>query len=162
MNVEVIASGQRQPAGERGNALIEFAISFSLIFAVFGGVFQFGYSFYTYNALVNAVREGARYASLKPYDSTSTTPTQAFLTDVQNMVVYGTIAPADGAKAVVGGLQLSNVAVTPTAGLAGTLTAPTQMTVSITGYSVDAVFGAWSLNGKPNATFPYIGILTPP
>jgi hypothetical protein len=36
------------------------------------------------------------------------------------------------------------------------------MTVSITGFSIDAVFGTWNLNGKPNCTFPYTGILTPP
>lgn len=162
MKVAVNQSGQRPAAGERGNALIEFSLSFFLIFAVFGGIFQFGYSFYAYNALVNAVREGARYASLKPYDSATATPSNAFLADVQNMVVYGTTAPANGATPVVQGLQLTNVAVTPTGGLSGTLTPPTQMTVSITGYRVDAVFGTWTLTGKPNATFPYMGILTPP
>ena len=99
---------------------------------------------------------------METYDSITTTPTQAFLTDVQNMAVYGTTTPANGAKPVVQGLLLSNVAVTPTGGLAGTLTAPTQITVAITGYTVDAVFGTWNLNGKPNATFPYVGILTPP
>jgi hypothetical protein len=36
------------------------------------------------------------------------------------------------------------------------------MTVSITGFGIDAVFGTWNLSGKPNATFPYTGILTPP
>ena len=47
---------------ERGNALIEFALSFFLLFAMFAGIFQFAYSFYVYNALVTAVREGARRA----------------------------------------------------------------------------------------------------
>ena len=162
MKAEGIRSGRHKKTAERGNALVEFSLSFLLLFLVFGGIFQFGYSFYAYNALVNAVRGGARYASLKPYDSITTTPTPAFLSDVQNMAVYGTATPADGAKPVLQGLLLSNVAVTPTGGLAGTLTAPTQMTVSITGYTVDAVFGTWNLNGKPNATFPYVGILTPP
>ncbi len=147
---------------ERGNALIEFALSFFLIFAVFSGIFQFAYSFYIYNALVTAVREGARYASLKPYESTSTTPTDAFRTAVGNMVVYGDANPAQGAKPVVPGLTNSNVALTVTGGGTGTLTAPTQMTVAITGFSVDAVFGVWNLTGKPNSTFPYTGILTPP
>ena len=146
---------------ERGNALIEFALSFFLIFAVFSGIFQFAYSFYVYNTLVVAVREGARYASLKPYDSTTTTPTSGFRNAVRNMVVYGDPDPADGAQPIVPGIQTSNVTLTVTGGGAGTLTAPTQMTVSITGFSVDAVFGTWNLNGKPNATFPYMGILTP-
>ena len=146
---------------ERGNALIEFALSFFLIFAVFSGIFQFAYSFYVYNTLVVAVREGARYASLKPYDSTTTTPTSGFRNAVRNMVVYGDPDPANGAQPIVPGIQTSNVMLTVTGGGAGTLTAPTQMTVSITGFSVDAVFGTWNLNGKPNATFPYMGILTP-
>ena len=42
------------------------------MFAIFSGIFQFAYSFYVYNTLVVAVREGARYASIKPYDSTTT------------------------------------------------------------------------------------------
>jgi Flp pilus assembly protein TadG len=153
---------RRKAPRESGNALIEFALSFFLIFAVFSGIFQFAYSFYVYNALVTAVRQGARYASIKPYDSTTTTPTAAFQTAVQNMVIYGDSNPAGGARPIVPGLQTSNVALTVTGGGTGTLTAPSLMTVSITGFSVDAVFGAWNLNGKPNASFPYTGILTPP
>jgi hypothetical protein len=147
---------------ERGNALIEFALSFFLIFAVFSGIFQFAYSFYVYNTLVVAVREGARYASIKPYDSTSTTPTSGFQNAVRNMVVYGDPDPPGGALPAVPGLLASNVALFVTGGGAGTLTAPTQITVSITGFRIDAVFGTWNLSGKPNATFPYMGILTPP
>ena len=147
---------------ERGSALIEFALSFFLIFAVFSGIFQFAYSFYVYNTLVTAVREGARYASLKAYDSTTTTPSSAFRTAVQNMVVYSDPDPGQGALPVVGGLTPSKVVLTVTGGGTGTLTAPSQMTVSITGFTIDAVFGSWNLTGKPNATFPYMGILTPP
>ena len=153
----------RTRSRERGDALIEFALSFFLIFAVFAGIFQFAYSFYVYNTLVTAVREGARYASIKPYDSTTTTPSNKFLAAVQNMVVYRDADPANGTATVVAGLQPSNVALTVTGGpTGGTLNAPTQMTVSITGFTVDAVFGTWNLTGKPNCTFPYTGILTPP
>lgn len=148
---------------QRGDALIEFALSFFLIFAVFAGTFQFAYSFYVYNTLVTAVREGARYASLKPYDSTTTTPSASFLTAVENMVIYRDANPGQGAAAVVAGLKTGNVALTVTGGpTGGTLTAPKLMTVSITGFTIDAVFGAWTLSGKPNCTFPYTGILTPP
>ena len=147
---------------ERGEALIEFALSFFLIFAIFSGIFQFAYTFYVYNSLVNAVREGARYASLKPYDSTTTTPTSAFQTAVQNLVVYGDANPANGAKAVVPGLTTAKVAVTVVGGGTGTLTTPSLMTVSINGFQIDAVFGTLNLNGKPTASFPYTGILTPP
>ncbi len=148
---------------ERGDALIEFALSFFLIFAVFAGIFQFAYSFYVYNTLVTAVREGARYASLKPYDSITTTPSNTFLAAVQNMVVYRDPNPANGAPPVVAGLTPGKVALVVTGGpTGGTLTAPTQMTVSISGFTIDAVFSTWNLTGKPNCTFPYTGILTPP
>jgi len=148
---------------ERGDALIEFALSFFLIFAVFAGIFQFAYSFYVYNTLIMAVREGARYASLKPYDSTTTTPSGTFLTAVQNMVVYRDASPANGTPPVVAGLTPGKVTLVVTGGpTGGTLTAPTQMTVSITGFTIDAVFSTWNLTGKPNCTFPYTGILTPP
>lgn len=147
---------------ERGNALIEFALSFFLLFSLFAGIFQFSYSFYVYNTLVMAVREGARYASLKPYDSTTATPTPTFQTAVQNMVIYGDANPELGAQPVVAGLTNANVTVVPTGGASGTLTAPTQISVAITNFKVDSAFGAWTLINKPNATFPYTGILTPP
>ncbi len=150
------------PPRERGNALIEFALSFFMIFSVFSGIFQFAYSFYIYNVLVGAVREGARYASLKPYDSTTTTPSAAFLSAVQNMAVYGTDNPGHGAVPVVQGLQPNNISLTVTGGGTGTLTAPSQMTVTITGFTINAVFGTWTITGKPTCTFPYTGILTPP
>jgi len=39
---------------------------------------------------------------------------------------------------------------------------PTQMTVSISNFSIDAVFGTVVLNGNPSVSFPYLGIPTPP
>ncbi len=131
-------------------------------FAVLSGVFQFGYAFYAYNALVNAVRNGARYGSNYPYSSTTATPDTTILHNVQNLVVYGRATPADGAQPVVAGLTTSNVAVVMTPGNAGGITPPTAVTVSIVNFSLDAVFGTINLNGRPFALFPYTGILTPP
>jgi len=148
--------------GQRGEALIEFALSFFLIFAIFSGIFHFAYTFYVYNSLVSAVREGARYASIKPYDSITTTPSSDFQTAVQNLVVYGDAAPPNGAKPIVPGLTPAKVALTVVGGGTGTLTTPSLMTVSINGFQIDAVFGKLDLNGKPTASFPYTGILTPP
>ena len=143
-------------ANQRGSVLIEFALAFLVIFAVFAGAFEFGYAFYAYNTLQNAVREGARYASLKPYDSASSTPSDSFLSAVQNMVVYSD--PAGGQTPILRGLSPSNVALNvQTSG-----NAPMQVTVSITGYSLDAVFGTVALQGKPSVSFPYLGIPTPP
>jgi len=147
-----------QKAGQRGSVFIEFALSFLVLFSVFTGAFEFGYAFYAYNTLVNAVREGARYASLKPYDSASSTPSTAFNSAVQNMVVYANPTPPNGAMPILRGLSTSNVNLTVLANGS----APTQMTVSISNFALDAVFGTVTLNGNPSVAFPYLGIPTPP
>src|SRR5689334_2683846 len=145
-------------AGQKGSVFIEFALSFLVLFSIFTGAFEFGYAFYAYNTLVNAVREGARYASLRPYDSGSSTPSTAFNTAVQNMVVYSNPNPPNDATPILRGLSTSNVNLTVlTSG-----SAPLQMTVSISNFSLDAVFGTIQLNGNPSETFPYLGIPTPP
>jgi Flp pilus assembly protein TadG len=143
---------------QKGSVFIEFALSFLVLFSIFTGAFEFGYAFFAYNTLVNAVREGARYASMKPYDSASSTPSTAFSTAVQNMVVYANPNPANGASPILRGLSTSKVNVTV---LTGGST-PLQMTVSISGFSLDAVFGTINLNGNPSVSFPYLGIPTPP
>ena len=142
---------------ERGSALVEFSLSVVLLTAVFGGSFEFGYAIYTYNMLVNAVRDGARYASMKPYDSSTSTPSTAFQTAVQDMVAYGDPS-GNTTTPVVRGLAPSNVQLTVT--MNGS--APTEIAVSITGFSLDAIFGTIQLNSRPSSTFPYLGIPTPP
>jgi Flp pilus assembly protein TadG len=139
----------------RGNAMLEFAIGSGVLVSVFAGTFQFGYTFYQYNLLKNAVSDGARYASLRTYDSSNSTPSNAFQTAVQNMVVYGD--PGGSGNPIAPGLTTSNVnlAVTFTAGV------PTAMSVSITGYTIGAVFGTTTLTGKPNVTYAYQGIFAP-
>jgi len=143
---------------EKGSVFVEFALSFLVLFSIFTGAFEFGYAFYAYNTLVNAVREGARYASLKPYDSATSTPSAAFSTAVQNIVVYGDPNPANGTMPILRGLSTSNVNIA----VLSNGSAPLQMTVSITGFSLGAVFGTISLNGNPSVSFPYLGIPTPP
>ena len=148
----------KRTSRQKGSVFIEFALSFLVLFSIFSGAFEFGYAMYAYNILVNAVREGARYASLKPYDSASSTPSSAFSTSVKNMVVYANPNPATGTAPVLRGLSTSNVNLT-------VLTngpAPLQMTVSISSFPLDAVFGTVTLTGKPSVTFPYLGIPTPP
>ena len=45
---------------QRGNALVEFALAFGFLFPVITGTFQFGYAFFVYNELQNAVRAGGQ------------------------------------------------------------------------------------------------------
>jgi Flp pilus assembly protein TadG len=141
--------------GERGNAMVEFAIATTLLVPMLFGVFQFGYSFYIYNRLIAAVRDGARYASLRTYDSTTSTPSSGYLTAVKNSVVYG--QPTTGTSAVVPGLTTSNVGVSVTMNN----NVPNYVTVSISNYSVDAVFTTFNWTNKPAVTFRYEGRYAP-
>jgi len=143
-------------ARRRGGVLVEFALSFGLLFSVFAGVFQFGYAFYVYNTLESAVRGGARYASVRAYDSATTTPSSAYLAAVRNMVVYGN--PSGGTQPVAPGLTTSKVTVTVTMDR----NVPAKMTVGITDYTINAAVKSFTLTGKPKATFAFMGRFAPP
>jgi Flp pilus assembly protein TadG len=164
MNRGISVTRSRPRSRESGSVFVEFACSFLMLTTMFTGLYQFGYTFYAYNELVSAVRAGARYASLKPYDSTTSTPTDAFKTAVKNVVVYGDPNPPDGATPIVRGLATTNVQLTTagTGGAGATIFAPSSMTVSITGYQINSVFSSMAMSGRPLATYPYTGILTPP
>ncbi len=60
-------------ARERGQGLVEFALILPLVVLTFFGIIQFGFLLGGHIALVNAVREGARYASASPVNSNPTT-----------------------------------------------------------------------------------------
>ena len=127
-----------------GSALIEFAGSLVIVSALFTGIFQFSYALSTYHSLVNAVRAGARYASLQPPASiTNRELTRA----VRNLVVYGDPAPAPDAKPVAPGLTLENVEV---------IVEPTSATVSVRGFELASMFSKIKLEGRPTVTFPLI------
>src|SRR5258707_11043375 len=119
----------RNRSGQRGNGAIEFAIGFSVLWAIFSGVFQYGYSMYVYNALQNAVTDGAAYASRADICATNST----FSNQVQALVIYGDPAATSGPTRVPG-LATSNVSVTSTPS-----TFPTTVTVRITGFTVNAL-----------------------
>jgi len=138
-----------------GSVLVEFTLSATFLIAVFLGVWQFGYAFYIYSELEQAVRDGARYASLGTYNSANSTPTAAFLTAVQNVVVYGD--PAGGTTPIAPGLTTANVSLTVTF-----TSVPTTMTVAITNYMVPTYFGNQTLSGKPTTSFPFVGVFGPP
>lgn len=138
-----------------GNAMMEFAIGAGVLVAAFTATFQFGYTFLQYNNLQNAVARGAHYAALVPYDSPTSTPSAAFKTAVQNMVLYGT--PTAGTSPVLTGLTSSNVNFT----VAFANGVPSAMTVSITGYTINSIFATSTLTNKPQITYTYQGIWSP-
>ena len=55
--------------GERGAALVEFALAVPLLLVVIAGIVDFGFVFQRYEVITNAAREGARLASLPGYDA---------------------------------------------------------------------------------------------
>ena len=146
---------KRRPRNRRGSTLVEFALSFSLLFAMLAGVFQFGYAFYLYNTLEGAVRSGARYASLRVYDSATATPSSAYLNAVRNMVVYGN--PAGGDRAMAAGLTPEKVSVT----VSMERNVPARISVAISSYTIDAVVHSFNLVNKPRVTFPFMGRFAP-
>ncbi len=139
----------------RGSAMIELAVAIGILAPILAGVFQFGYVLFVYNNLESAVRGGARYASMRAYDSGGATPSAEYSAAVKNMVVYGN---SEGTgQAVVAGLTPEHVEILP--GMKGA--APESITVAIRGYKVDAVFTSFTFEGKPSKTFPYTGTPEP-
>jgi hypothetical protein len=127
---------------QSGSALIEFAGSLILLSVTFTGIFELGYSYYTYGQLVTAVRAGARYAALQPR-AANANPLVADA--VRNLVVYGDPAPMDRTKPLVSGLTTDRVEL---------INSPDASTVSLQGFEVDALFMKVKLDGRPTVTFP--------
>src|SRR5205814_989695 len=101
-----------------------------------------------------AVARGARYASLIPYDSLTTAPSDAFSTAVKNMVLYGTATA--GTSPALPGLTTTNINLTVTF----TNGVPSAMTISVSGYSINSVFATSALTNKPKVTYAYQGTWT--
>jgi Flp pilus assembly protein TadG len=139
----------------RGNAILEFALSSTILIYAFTGVFQFGYSMYLYNELEAGVRAGIRYASLAGISNTgdSSIPS-AYSTAVQNMVVYGAPFPGASPVPVIKGLTpgVVTVGVNFDSGHV-----PTDVSVKISSYSIDAIFKTFTFTNKPVLKMPYFG-----
>ncbi len=126
---------------ESGSLLIEFAGSLIVLFALFAGIFQVGYAFYAYENLVNAVRAGARYASLNPAAAAG----PELDASVRNLVVFGDTQPRTGAKPVVAGLKPENIEV---------VLEPRMATVAVRGFVIDSLFAKVKLEDRPTVSFP--------
>jgi Flp pilus assembly protein TadG len=91
-------NSRKERRGERGAALVEFAIGATVFLTVMFGVVEFGRCLWTHNALSDAARRGARYAINHPSSDA---------TAVKKVVVYGD--PAGGTKPLVDNLKEENV-----------------------------------------------------
>jgi Flp pilus assembly protein TadG len=69
--------------GERGTALVEFAIAATVFLTVTFAVLELGRLLWVHNALADAARRGARYAVNQPLTAAA---------DVKNVAIYGNAA----------------------------------------------------------------------
>jgi Flp pilus assembly protein TadG len=152
----------RRFGSRAGSSMIEFALGSGILLTAFTSTFQYGFIFYQYNAILNAVNNGAHFGALQNYTTTSASPLPAaFSTAVKNMVVYGD-PTGTNTTPVVKGLTTGNVTITiGSIGSSGTTFFPTSVTVAITGYTINAVVGSYTLTGKPAVTYTYQGMYCP-
>jgi Flp pilus assembly protein TadG len=120
--------------GQRGNALIEAALTLSLFLTMLFSLYDFGWILFFHQTLVHQARTGARYAAVNP----------GSLTNAKNMVLYN---QTSGSGSGIFGLTPSNVSVTRN-GTAGNI--DDRITVTISGYQYSVLTLGWagSYNGK--------------
>ena len=87
-------------SNERGSTLVEFAIGATVFLTAMFAVLEFGRALWTHNALADAARRGARYATLHAQGDSGS---------VQNMVVYGN--SAGSGQPLLPNLSTGNVSV---------------------------------------------------
>jgi Flp pilus assembly protein TadG len=143
---------------ERGHAMLELAVSAGVMVSCLVGTFQFGYTFYTYNQLVTAVGNGARYAAQRTYRKATDQDIERGNAAIRNMVVYGDAQPATNAAPVVPKLTPDHVEVRWILSGDG---APASVNVAIKGYTMDAIFRSFTFEGRPSVEFPYVGKYAP-
>jgi Flp pilus assembly protein TadG len=143
---------------EHGHAMLELAVSAGVMVSCLAGTFQFGYTFYTYNQLVTAVGNGARYAAQRSYRTATDQDVERGNAAIRNMVVYGDAQPAPGAAPVVPKLTPAEVEVRWALTGDG---APATVNVAIKGYTLDAIFRSFTFDGRPSVEFPYVGRYAP-
>jgi Flp pilus assembly protein TadG len=139
---------------ERGVAALEFALGWFLLWILFSGAYQYGYSFYVYNRLMVSVANAAQLGSKISYDTGNPA---AFTAALQNMVLYADETAPSNPSPIVSGLTAGAVSVTVSTDAQGM---PRDVTVAISNYIIDGVFGKITLSNKPRATVLYFGQVT--
>jgi hypothetical protein len=132
----------------KGSAILEFALGWGILGALLSGGFQYGFTFWMYNTLQAHCYSAALYGSTLSYDTGNAA---AYTTALQNVVVYGD--PNGGTSALFPGVGIANVNVSVNTNSS----IPTDVTVSIVNYNVNAIFGSYTFNNKPRVTMAYIG-----
>jgi len=125
---------------QEGVALVELAITISLMLAICFAVTEFGRAIYTYNTLAKAARDAARYLSTQAAGDAAAHATAT------NLVVYGTPVVGASQPTLVWGLSASKVSICDAANPActsnifqGSNPAINTVTVTVTGYTFSPV-----------------------
>jgi len=155
---EIFEIGNRKNrTSQRGQSLLEFAMTLPLLLLIVLGVIEFGRAYFQYNTLSKAVRQGARYMSMHAYDPIE-------LTRAQNIAIYGN-REGTGSPCLPG-LGVGNITITPrnpdTAGGASRTNPPRWVTVGVTGYTFQPMFSGIlpisSVSFTPSVEMRYVGL----
>jgi Flp pilus assembly protein TadG len=117
----------RRRPGERGQAVIELALTLPLLLLIVLGMFDFGLMFQRYEVLTNAAREGARVGVLPGY-----TTTDASQRALDYLAVGGLSGPIRGCGAASSAGSRCASAVVSTTTITGSSPATTVNQVTVT------------------------------
>ena len=127
---------------ERGTQILELAIALPVMLMLLGAVGEFGRFFYTYSALENAVRAGARHACKWERNASWTIP------ETTKMVVYGDYSDTSNGP-ILPGLTTSNVVIQANGPSVNNID---SVTVSIVNYQYVPLFDLGRITGIPSLT----------
>ena len=127
---------------ERGTQILELAIVLPVMVILLAAVGEFGRFFYTYSALDNAVRAGARHACKWERNASWTVP------ETTRMVVYGDYSDTSNGP-ILPGLSTSNVVVQANGPSVNNID---SVTVKIVNYQYTPLFDLGALTGVPALT----------
>jgi Flp pilus assembly protein TadG len=98
MNGEILFHyTRRETAGDRGQSLVEFAISLPILLAIVIGIFEFGMAWNQRQVITNAAREGARVLALpQVHPDSANTVVTSYLTTANLDPSLATITADEG------------------------------------------------------------------
>lgn len=149
---------------ERGNGVVEFALSFSVLSFLFFGIVEIGYGAYLYSSLVTRVGDAARYAARLECTQCAGAGTKfdAYKTRLQNFVVYGSDTVPASPVTAVPGLRPEHVRVTPTyVNPNNSSQGIRDITIAINGFDLVGI-RTFRLTNRPSVTVRYAGFYSPP
>jgi hypothetical protein len=117
---------KRRLRRQRGQALVESVLTLTAFLAIFLGMIEVGEILYIHQTLVERTRSAVRWGAVNAWDNTNSP------TEITNMVLYGTITPADSSTPIFG-LTANNVSVTRPE---PDYSAADRIVVSVSGYSL--------------------------